>query len=230
MKKFLKILGIVIILLLAVALYIMSSTGFFRDIEEYSQTTDIQSIPLTGPEDFALSRTDSFLIISASHRRFSVSSEGFRDGLYLIDLKSNAMQPRLLSGFMPETFSPHGISMIPDRDGYQLMAVSHPDGEQSIEIFHFDGETLTHERTLQDPSLIMPNDLVLTAPDRFYVTNDHRYPEGFMRLIEDYGGLALCNLLYYDGNTFNEVATDISYANGVNYDKERKLVYIASSR
>ena len=34
----------------------------------------------------------------------------------------------------------------------------------------------------------------------------------------------MSNVLFYDGNDFSKVAEDISFANGINRDKERNLV------
>jgi hypothetical protein len=34
--------------------------------------------------------------------------------------------------------------------------------------------------------LISPNDIVAVGPDKFYVSNDHRYIAGFMQVLENY--------------------------------------------
>jgi arylesterase/paraoxonase len=66
--------------------------------------------------------------------------------------------------------------------------------------------------------------------ERFYFTNDHRYTKGLGMLAEDYLGLALSNIIYFDGNNYREVASGISYANGINIDKKRNLLFVASPR
>ena len=69
-----------------------------------------------------------------------------------------------------------------------------------------------------------------TEPDTADFTNDHKYTEGFGRLTEDYLGRSLSNVIYFDGTTYREVANGISYANGINYDAKRNLLFVASPR
>jgi len=71
---------------------------------------------------------------------------------------------------------------------------------------------------------------VLLDEERFYVTNDHGYEEGFGRLVEEYGNLAVSNVLYFDGQDYSEAAGGISFANGINIDREKNLVFVASPR
>lgn len=42
-------------------------------------------------------------------------------------------------------------------------------------------------RSVWHPKILTPNDIYATGPDSFYVTNDHYFPTGTMRLIEDLG-------------------------------------------
>jgi arylesterase/paraoxonase len=78
--------------------------------------------------------------------------------------------------------------------------------------------------------MIKPNDLVMTDDDRFYFTNDHGYTKGLGMLLEDYAGLPFSNVIYFDGENYREVASNISYANGINYDAKRNLLFVASPR
>ena len=52
---------------------------------------------------------------------------------------------------------------------------------KTIEIFLLQDDQLVHQKTVSDPALVSPNDLVAVGPEQFYVTNDHRYPGGFKR-------------------------------------------------
>jgi hypothetical protein len=49
-------------------------------------------------------------------------------------------------------------------------------------------------------------------------------------LAEDYLGLAVSNVVYYDGKSYSEVADGIAYANGINYDAKKRLLFVASPR
>ncbi|ORY55247.1 serum paraoxonase/arylesterase family protein [Pseudomassariella vexata] len=56
-----------------------------------------------------------------------------------------------------------------------------------IEIFHhtIGSSTARHLRTIHDPLIQTPNDILALSPTEFLVTNDHRHTEGRMRVIED---------------------------------------------
>jgi arylesterase/paraoxonase len=110
------------------------------------------------------------------------------------------------------------------------MAINHTLTSHTIEVFKLNGQHLVHQKTLTHPSIVSPNDIVLIDENRFYFTNDHKYVKGLGRLAEDYGGLAVSNVVYFDGENYAEVADGIAYANGINYDTKRKLLYVASPR
>ncbi len=228
--RIVKIIGILLILILLLVLYVFITTGFFRTVENHSELDVAGMMILPGSEDMAISRSDSFLIISATDRKFYDPTDDFVNGLYLVDLKQPEWKPVLLSSSFQGEFNPHGISMIQTGEIYQVVAINHTSEYHSVEVFTFDGSVLSHEETITDPALVSPNDLVHTAPDKFYITNDHGYIRGFMRLLEDYGGIAFSNVLYYDGESFTEAAENIAYANGINYDRDRSLLYVASPR
>jgi arylesterase/paraoxonase len=76
--------------------------------------------------------------------------------------------------------------------------------------------------------MISPNDVVAVDENRFYFTNDHGYTQGIGKLAEEY--LAVSNVVYFDGEEYREVAGGIAYANGINLDIERNLIFVASPR
>ncbi|MEJ2005455.1 MAG: SMP-30/gluconolactonase/LRE family protein, partial [Cyclobacteriaceae bacterium] len=179
----------------------------------------------------AISRSDSFLIISSTDRMLNANSGQQEGGLYYVDLNTSEFKVKKLQSSWAGEFIPHGISMYKIQPGrYRILAINHANGNHSIEVFDLTGLQLVHIRSITEPMLISPNDLVLTSENRFYVTNDHRYTAGFGRVAEDYGGLRLSNVVYYNGSAFQEVASDIAYANGINYDRNRNLLYVASPR
>jgi arylesterase/paraoxonase len=127
-------------------------------------------------------------------------------------------------------FAPHGISMYRSDSVYTIAAVNHTVDAHTIEFFELADSKLTHIRTEKSSQFISPNDIVLLDEKRYYVTNDHAYEHGFGRLIEDYGNLAISNVLYFDGQDFQVAADGISFANGINYDVNRNLLFVASPR
>ena len=229
--KFLKAFGLVLILLLVYVLYIMSSTGYFRTIENEFDGKIVKEIEIPGAEDITISHEDEFALISSTARQDLRSGKASEGGLYYMGLKDNNFDAQLISASFQQPFYPHGISMVRiDSAHFKVYAINHVGHEHSIEIFQLRGNQLTHEKTIKDPSLISPNDIVAVDQHRFYFTNDHNSTSGLGKLAEDYLGLARTTVIYYDGQQFEEVAKAISYANGINYDAKRKLLFVASPR
>ena len=232
MRKLKKLLGLFIFLLILFVGYTFISTGFFRSITPKLEGKVLQEIQLPGAEDMLISRVDSFLLISSTNRKVYPPTEEEKGGLYLIDLKSKSgdYTPIHLSKNFDKPFAPHGISMVKTDSTYTVMAINHTLKGHSIEVFELYQQTLTHIKTLQHSSMIQPNDLVLLSPTEFYFTNDHGYTEGFLKFAEEYMGLAFSNVVHYKNDTYTEVATHIAYANGINYNAQRKQLYVASPR
>ncbi|KAJ5592966.1 hypothetical protein N7537_009870 [Penicillium hordei] len=102
-------------------------------------------------------------------------------------------------------FVTHGIDVIEDPEqsnAVYIYAVNHlsnpayfeagepkdvPKAQSQIELFHhiLNSDSIRHVRSINHPLIKTPNDIYATSPVSFYVTNDHFYREGPMRLIED---------------------------------------------
>ena len=230
MKILKKPLLILLFLIIVFAVYTFISTGFFRTIENKFDGKILQKIELPGAEDIMVSRLDSFAIVSSTKGRALPRVNKETGGLYFIDLKNNNFTPIHLTADFKQEFAPHGISMMKIDSTYKILAINHTSDSHTIEVFNLNGKSLQHEKTLEHPSMVSPNDVVLVDENRFYFTNDHKYTDGFMRYVEDYGGLSISNVMYFDGNNYNEVADEIAYANGINIDKKQSLVFVASPR
>ncbi|KAK2616740.1 hypothetical protein QQS21_000352 [Conoideocrella luteorostrata] len=102
-------------------------------------------------------------------------------------------------------FVTHGIDVIDDPEkpigeAVYIFAVNHvpsaaystdkttkePKARSIIEVFHHvvGSHTVDHIRSVWDPLITTPNDIVAVSPTSFFVTNDHYYREGFLRTIE----------------------------------------------
>lgn len=229
MRLLKRILLLLLILLLIFASYTVLSVGTFRSIEATFDGRVLRSIPLKGAEDITISLPDSFALISATDRQGYPATEE-AGGIYWMDLRNDRFDPVPLTQNFPLPFAPHGISLFAKDSSYQLMAINHTPTGHSIEVFELKDQTLAHLQTLEHPSMIQPNDVVMLDEKRFYFTNDHAYPKGIGRLMEDYGGLAVSDVIYFDGNDYRKVADGIAYANGINVDTSRNLLYVASPR
>ncbi|KAJ5692116.1 hypothetical protein N7462_001539 [Penicillium macrosclerotiorum] len=101
-------------------------------------------------------------------------------------------------------FITHGIDVIadPDQDdAVYIFAVNHlpnpkyaqntipdtPAARSQIELFHhvLGSKTARHVRSIRHALIQTPNDIAALSPYSFYVTNDHFYRTGFLRLLED---------------------------------------------
>lgn len=228
--KLKKVIGYTLLIILVYVAYVFVSTGYFRTIENTFDGTIIKEIAIAGAEDVMVIPENGFALVSASPRRKVSEEQQKSGGLYLMDLNSKEFQIKKLTTNFNKPFAPHGISMYKTDSTYTVMAVNHTTKRHSIEVFKLQDSVLTFERTITNPALVSPNDVVMLDEHRFYFTNDHKYVDGIGRLLEDYAGLALSNVMYFDGKNYSEVASGIGYANGINYDKERKLLFVAAPR
>lgn len=229
--RVLKILSALLLALLLIFVgHVLVSTGFFRTIIPTFDGKILKKVAIKGAEDITISPTDSFVLVSATNRMVYPPTAVEEGGLYFIDLKTNDFTPLPLTDNLNKPFAPHGISFFKKDSTYQVLAINHTYHEHSIEVFELVGQAMQHIKTLKDPSMIQPNDLVLVGENQFYFTNDHKYTKGIGKLVEEYAGLTVSNVVYFDGKTYKEVAKGIAYANGINYDPNRNLLYVASPR
>ena len=185
---------------------------------------------MKGAEDFTISYEDGFMIISQDDRAGRRDGSPSQGHLYVLDLDSGDFQPKKLTGNYKLPFYPHGISLLKlDSAHYQILVVNHARG-QTIEKFELFGtDSLIYIATYRDDSMISPNDVVALDKESFYFTNDHGYTSYWGRMAENYLGLAVSNVVFYDGK-YREVADGISYANGINISKDRSQLLVASPR
>ncbi len=200
-----------------------------------------------GTEDLEIDHQSGLVYVSSYDRRggFLVKpgSDPMRGDIYLYDMNlpdigfvsitSWADHPEI------EDFRPHGLSLYEGPDGQKtLMVISHPAYGHVVEIFDIiehatlEGPIdieLRHRRSVQDPLIGRPNDLVAVGPDAFYVSNDHVYESGFRRQLEDYFRLSKTTVVYFDGTRASIAADDLTYANGVNVSLDGDTIYVAET-
>ena len=195
---------------------------------------------LIGAEDITIDHARKYAFISADDRRANIAGQPALGAIYGLDLSNPKAKPRLLFKGQPsegiskgpvDDFHPHGISLYHDDNGQRsLFVVNHPNsGPQQINIFDIsDDNSMNHRASIGYPDLVSPNDLIAVGPSQFYVTNDHAYAPGNpMQLIEDYLGLPLSNVSYYDGTHGSIVATGLRYANGITATNNLKTFYVS---
>lgn len=232
MKKI--ILSIVGVLIIAIAVFgcnILISTGFFRTIENKMNGEIIQNIPIAGVEDLTVDEDDDFAIFINYDRIAERDGKPHQNGIYFLDLKTNKFEPKDITGEFKNKIQPHGISLIQlDSNHHKLFVVNHFEGE-NIEVFDlYHRDSLVHEKTLKHELIYSANDIVAISENQFYFTNDHYYQSKLGLTFEDYSGITKCETVYFDGENYRIVDNDIAYANGINYDENRNLLFLASAR
>ena len=232
MKRLLYSLSALVLLLCVYAAYILNSTGFFRKVENTNTQAILQSIPLYGTEDLTVSQQGEFVLISATKRGVQYPDADHQDGLYFMDLQEEGARPKLISGNFKKAFHPHGIDMVRlDSSRHRLFVINHVDEVNSVEVFTLHNrDSLVFEETLTDEQMFSPNDIVALGDREFYFTNDKNASSTWGKFQENYLGKAACKITHYNGQEYRTVADGLAYANGINYDAERELMYIASSR
>ncbi len=231
MKK--VILIVLAILFLAAGAWIVElfwHAGQFRTVTPHINGNYRTVTGLVGAEDITTHPGTGIAYISTCDRRAVAQGKPGRGAVYAYDL--NAAVPQLinLTPHADVDFQPHGISLYVNPSGPDaLFVINHQGGLNRIEIYDLGNATLTLRRTLTDPMLVSPNDLLAVGPNACYVTNDHRHATGIARLIEEYGRRRIANVVFYDGEQFGEAASGIGYPNGINVSRDGRTLYLAAT-
>ncbi|NTX10888.1 SMP-30/gluconolactonase/LRE family protein [Myxococcus sp. CA056] len=231
MKKLLIIAGVLFVAVGGLILKTFSDAGQFKSLSPHAPGKCKPVSGMPGAEDITFHPGLGYAYVSSDDRRATMAGSPVTGGIYRYELSGTAPPVLLTGGFSPD-FHPHGISLHVDPSGAQtLFVVNHTQAEDNrIERFEV-GEDglLVHRATFRDALLVSPNDVVAMDAQRFYVTNDHGNPPGMKQRVEDYLQLAQGNVLYFDGQRFQEVIQGTKYANGINRSLDGSTVYVAQS-
>ena len=183
MKKVLKIFLLLVVVIGAYIIYVFSSTGFFRTIENQMEGSIIKEVPIAGVEDITVDEDDQFAIFISYDRAAERDGKPNKGAIYSMGLSDNSLPIKKLSEHIKVELLPHGISLFQiDSTQHRLWVANHAKGE-SIEIFDlFHRDSLVHIKTLKDEMIYAINDLVAVSEREFYFTNDHYYQYTLGRL------------------------------------------------
>jgi len=231
--------GLAAVALAGFVLDLLYDAGSFRTIEPVGAHERVIEGFSGGTEDF---------VLRANGTELFVSSPNFLDpntvgAIYRVDVATGEIvdvTPPLFK--KPGALQPHGVDLWWSPEGERLFVVNHPGGSaisgvetqgtprHTVEIFDVTPEgTLNHLETIEDEAMHSPNDVAAVGLRSFYVTNDHGYPTGIMRTVEDYLRLAAGNVLYVDEKGIREVYAGTQYANGIQNDPRSNRIYLAES-
>lgn len=230
-------MGVVLLIILCLATYIVISSGYFRTINKHFEGKIATKIEIPGAEDIQISHEDDFALFISDDRASRRDGDTIQGHLYYAALDSlPRFTPKKLTANFEQPFFPHGFSMLKiDSSTYRIFVINHiykPTlTAHTIEVFDLlYQDSLVHRQTLQHESMVSPNDVVAISKTEFYFTNDHGYTSALGVLAEEYLGLAVSNVVYYNGDSYTTVADGIAYANGINIDRKRNLLLVASPR
>lgn len=243
MLRFIVIVLVIVIGVAGVAaLRTLSATGYFATVTP-GYEGQCRTVPAPkGPEDFAIDRARGLIYISSTDRRsIMAGAQNARGDIFLMRLdapQEGAVPLTSRIGEAPSDFRPHGISLYEGPDGRQtLMVVNHlSTGEHAIEIFDVVPDTLTgqvelhHRKSVTDPLLTSPNDVVAVGHDSFYAANDRGWgsaePWG---MIEIYLILPLAKAVYWNGREMSVAVSGLTFGNGIAASADGGQIYIAET-
>ena len=239
-----KIIGVILLaamlLLAGYVINLMYETGYYRDIEHLSPGQIESYINVPGAEDLAISRPERFLLISSDDRSGRRDGQKSQGGIYRVSLDDPQLTPKLLTGSFTKRLHPHGISLFQlDSATYRLLVINHVGDfrdmglghtKHYIEEFLLRGDTLIHQKTYEDELILHPNDVVAIGPVQFYFTNSQGARNKLEVYTENYLGWSKSSVVFYDGVSFRKVDDKLPYANGINYDPDRNLIFVTTSR
>ncbi len=229
MKRILIALAVVVILAAGWVVHLFWVAGQFKTIEPHFSGTCKGVAGAVGAEDITIHPGTGIAYVSSCDRRALQQGKPGRGAIYAYDLNPAASEPVNLTPEADNDFRPHGISLFVSGDGHDaLFVVNHQGGKHRIDVFDLKDGGLEHRKTLNSPMLVSPNDIVAVGPEAFYVTNDHRYPSGRMRQVEDYLRLRRSNVVFYNGAEFVQAASGLGYANGINVSPDGKLLFVCA--
>lgn len=187
-----------------------------------------------GSEDLTIDAPARRALVSASDRRALAAGRPVPGAIWSYPLDPVDAVPVNLTPDAGLYLQPHGISLWREPDGRAaLFVVNHPAPghgwpAHTVEIYDLAGEALVHRATLTDPRLVMPNDLVAVALDRFYVTNTHAHGPGRLQALETYLQLRGAEVVRYGPGGFTTAIPDLVFPNGINVSPDGRTVYVAA--
>ncbi|XP_059173117.1 serum paraoxonase/arylesterase 2-like [Physella acuta] len=233
-------LTLVVIYLVNMALYL----GFHLHYKKHQpgKCSRVKGLDY-GSEDFQVT-TDGLAFVT-SGVSFSVASSGYKDFIAANKVKGRIvlfdfnkpeagvteLKVRPSPNFNPDTFRPHGISLLEDSRSKQhlLYVVSHPDNlPDRVEKFRFLPETgeLEHVKFFTDEKFFLLNDLAVVAEDQFYVSNMNYFTSHNLALAEAILPLNLATVVFFDGTKGTDVITGVTGPNGVTLSTDKRYVYV----
>lgn len=184
-----------------------------------------REFPVTGAEDMAYLPDQDVYIVASDERREPLDPKNPSGNLWLW----RPSQPLEDIFDFDFEFHPHGLAvhrLSPDH--YRLWVVNHQSSGDTVEVFQWNGDQLSHEKTLRDPLLINGNDIVAVGENEFYLSHDHGSRSFLLNRAADYLRWGGGYLTYFDGSSLRVVDQGIRFANGLEISPDRQFILLAA--
>jgi hypothetical protein len=229
--------------------------GLFRDPEPLANTQCTKIEGLQACEKIVLHTPSGLLYLACSTpearvayvpfwSEFNVTGAG-NDYVATYDSKTGNIKRLRFEGFTSDRgYTAHGMDVVTSKDDPETLfvyLVNHrppPAGhdikeigaDSVIEIFRttLGSDVLTHVKTVQDPAILTPNDIVGAADGQsFFVTNDHSSKTGWKRWYEENTFRPVTTVTYCHTTTGCKIAASgLVTANGITRAKDGKIFVV----
>jgi len=224
------VVATVVLALGGAILGLLVRAGALRHIQPHFEGTCVRVEGAPGPEDLTFHPDGTAVWISSFDRAAASRGEEVTGALLRYHPATGELED--VTPSQPRPFHPHGLSLSRSPDGHHsLFVVNHPEaGAHAIEIFDLTpAGGLEHRRTVVDPALVSPNDVVAVGSDQFYASNDHGGATSVTRRLEETLALPWGNLVYFDGEQARVVHQGTGYANGLAVTSDGRTLYAAET-
>lgn len=160
----------------------------------------------------------------------------------IMDPETQKITALEFEGFEGHDYVAHGINVVPSNDPAQksshVFVVNHKRSGSVVSVFKHEhgSKTLQYQHDFKSPKIYTPNSVAPIGPNEIYVTNDHFFPQGLLRVAEfmlmPIGSTNVMHCTYnpQSGATSCNKATDkLGMANGIEYIPARDEIVVAES-
>jgi arylesterase/paraoxonase len=167
-----------------------------------------------------------------------LKTNNIRGNIYLYDFKKPDLGARKLKikpskDFNPDTFHPHGISLLEDatKGEHLLYVISHPDNsDDAVEKFRYlpKRSELVHLKSFSSDKLHMANDLAVLAEDKFFISDCLYFKNQFLSILEQVLlPFGLGSLVFFDGSDYKVLDSWLHGPNGVSLSSDERHLYVS---
>jgi len=237
MKIKISIIGLLAALIIIQGFRVITSSGLAISIDPVSLEHCDTLVGPVGAEDITIDHVNQLAYIGADDRRaYLVDGQPIQENgaIWVLDLKHAEAQAIKLKTSMPGVFHPHGIALRKNLKGeaLELYVVNHIDTKNhEIDVFEITQPgVLSFNRRIRFPEMVSPNDLVVVGKDRLFVSNDHASTQHtLMQKMEDYLGLPMSSVVFFDGEKGHIVIDGLRMANGIALSSDQETLYVAET-